>query len=699
MLTTPHHSSPLTDDDVLALEGISRRTFFRRLEGGVLRRLPDGPHAGTIDPASLSHRARKARFAQSLAAIPVPSSGHPERSASGGEGPASAAQSHLFLPDAVAALKIPAQQKEIVSLRLSLCQQCLNGNWRAQGYARKRDFVYDLAAQHSLSGRSIERWMQKYRATVTRWKPLGDPSVLLDERPGPPPGGHTNDGRQITVIDDWAALDLAHAFVDLKLTMRQAYERLLSIIAERQQAWGPRKIYRVPSYGAVCRLLRRLDPLSQARRNGPAALKAAAGHIQRRYDDLRSLDCIEVDEWITDFMAYDPEHRTRVGRYYLLTLLDTRSTYPLVWTLVEKSKHPGADKERLLNAEINLIVALIREYGVPGMLYSDRGRFRHHVFGGQGSPERARRANPFIAGERDASQANGIFDQLGIRRNLPRQHNPRGSRLERMHGNYALWSRTLSEHGWVGANTAQREITSGDAHIAEHMAWNCGQRDATPLLSAAQVAERVAEMMRMLRERPSEANGLNGASPARVFKDCTPLGGFRRVSDIEIDLATAERHDELIERGGVIATPDKRRYHHPSLELVQGERREVLRSRRDRSFVAVLPARKGEEVIIAPACVRVGCNDPAALAAACEYQARIRKLLAQEGSRGATIGSEAQYRPEAPRAADAIPERDFFDALGEMDGPEPPRTSEEIAEMFLSLESEDDLPQEDRLND
>ena len=111
---------------------------------------------------------------------------------------------------------------------------------------------------------------------------------------------------------------------------------------------------------------------------------------------------MDTDEWIVDVLAYDPRHVSRVGRYYLLTFLDERSIYPLVWSLVE---HPNEQDE------INLLCRLIREFGVPGLINSDRGRFRGRTFGGR-----------FLNRERAEMyrERDGILDRLSIARNLPR---------------------------------------------------------------------------------------------------------------------------------------------------------------------------------------------------------------------------------------------------------------------------------------
>ena len=176
---------------------------------------------------------------------------------------------------------------------------------------------------------------------------------------------------------------------------------------------------------------------------------------------------------------------------------------------------------------------------------------------------------------------------------------------------------------------------------------------------------------------------MNGGAPARVFEDAKPLGGFRQVSEQELAWHTAEHFpDELIEPGGIVALPDTRRYSASLLLLIQGERRECVRLRQNKSFISVLPARKGDEVIFAPLRIAVGSNDRAALAMACEYQARIRKIVGAAFEAPRCDGDvAAPCRPEAPRSVDAIPARDFFEEQMAQNGePEAAATMETIPE-------------------
>ena len=148
-------------------------------------------------------------------------------------------------------------------------------------------------------------------------------------------------------------------------------------------------------------------------------------------------------------------------------------------------------------------------------------------------------------------------------------------------------------------------------------------------------------------------------SPARVFEDSKPAGGFRQISEGELAWQTAEHFPgETVEPGGIVTLPDKRCYSHPLLLLIQGEQRECVRLRNEKCMVSVLPARKGEEVILAPLCGRVGNNDAQALADAHRAQGLINRAV------GTYLNTRTQCEI-IPQSSDAIPVRDFFETAAQ----------------------------------
>ncbi|MGO9273697.1 MAG: integrase catalytic domain-containing protein [Terriglobia bacterium] len=511
---------------------------------------------------------------------------------------------------------------------------CLNHNWKAQGYASKGEFMAALAKRNETSVRNVQRWI----VACKQGENLLD---LAPKLPGPKRGEVDN-----SILDADMRAHLVRCWRIEKLTLRQCYASLVAYLEGKQDSPGCKvdHLYVIPSRTTVERFIRSLSEIDDAAREGPDALKAVVGHIDRTYRDIRSLDRVGVDEWIVDALAYDSRNVSRVGRYYVLTFLDERSRYPLVWSVVEQPNEQG---------EIDLLCRLIREFGIPGLINSDRGRFRGRTFGGR-----------FLNRDRAEmyQERDGILDRLGIARNEPRQHNPRGNRLERFHLELANWARTLP--GWCGSDTKERRMTDADARVALHKQWVRTGPGEAPLLSCDQLLERLNQFMAEFRQRPSDGNDMDGFAPEAVFRRCAPAEGFRRISDDDLEWKTAESFNVLIGKGGIIQLRDGKRYSDPQLILIQGQHREVARSRQDHEQISVLPSAKGEAVIIAKRRTRVGVNDPDQLAAAMELQNRERKLVGRmvkplEYEPGAQF-SEA--KTEGPKAAQVIHPSEFISA-------------------------------------
>lgn len=535
-----------------------------------------------------------------------------ELRASASARPTSGSQMQLFeripIDDELEALEFSEPTKAIISKRLYVVQQLENCNWRSLGFRSKRAFGNAISAQAGLSYRHLQRLAKSYRETRSL-------KSLVPEVRGPKP-------HKFPSLDVDAQIHLDACFLK-GLNARQAHSSLMRYLEIKQKSAGigASYAYSFPSYHLVARFYRSRNALARAARNGAAALKQACGYIDRSYRDLRSLDVVETDEWKCDFLVYNPRRLKIVRRWWLLTFYDRRSMYPLVGKLVAGSDHDRRHGIRESD-EIEILVTLLKEYGAPKEIYSDHGRFRGKTFGGR-------------------ERFNGILDRLGIRKGEPREKNPRGSRLERFHRYLADCCRTVP--GWIGANDKQREMTPGDAQRELHMRWVKGDPEVprTPLLSITEAMAEIEKWMEAWRDHKSEGTDMDGLSPRAVFIHETPEGGFRRLTDTEIDFATAEHvHDRLIQSGGIIELRDGKRYSHPALLLLAGQRREIVRKRDDHSRISVLPAHKGEEIVIAQRRERVGLNDPKNLASAMELQNRIRKIAGR-----AVVPSEMKADP------------------------------------------------------
>jgi hypothetical protein len=620
----------LTVEEVVGFERISRMEVYSRMRPGDPQHLlwkarEDGKPGRLVNARSMTFDAQARWRARLLETVEGPK----VESASG--------QLSLLpradIDDQIAALKLSQSERDVVLRRYRIVDLCLNSNWKAQGYSSKGEFLTALAERNKTSARSIQRWVWAYSQNHR----LED---LASEIPGPLRGTGS-------ILDSDMKAHLQGCYLLDKLKPSQCYRSLINYLEDKQNSVGCRvdHLYPIPSRPTVERFLRSLDPIDHAARNGADALKAACGHIDRTYRSVHSLERVDTDEWITDALAYDPHKASRVGRYYLLTLLDERSIYPLVWSLVE---NPNEEDE------INLLCRLVREFGVPGLINSDRGRFRGRTFGGR-----------FLDRERADMypQRDGILDRMNVGRNGPRdKHNPQGNRLERFHLELANWARTVP--GWCGCDTKQRRMTDAEQRVKQHKEWIRTGQGTPPLLSRDQLLERIDQFMAEYRQRPSDGNDMDGFAPQAVFQQNAPEGGFRRLSDAELTWLTAERFQVVIGKGGIIQLRDGKRYSSPQLLPIIGERREVARARHDHGQISVLAAAKGEEAIIAKRRVRVGVDDPDELSRQSELQARLCKLT------GAMVkpleyDPSAQFpevKSEPPKSADVIHPSEFIAA-------------------------------------
>jgi len=641
----------LTTEQVIEFEGISRREVYRRMLPGHPHFLVskdrsevDGKPGRLINPRSMSPEGQDRWREYVLRNAPKPET----------EPAQLGLLPHSGLDRQIAALSLSRSEPDVVLRRYRIVDLCLNHNWKTEGYASKGEFLKALAERNQTSKRSIERW-------VLAWKQGENLLDLVKERPGPAPGAGT-------ALDADMRAHLIDCWTIKKLTLRQCYRSLVNYLETKQDSPGCRvdHFYPIPSRTTCERFIRGLSALDDAARQGADALKAAVGQIDRTYREVRSLARCDVDEWIVDALAYDPSHVSRVGRYYALTFLDERSIYPLVWSLVERPNEQD---------EIDLLCRLIREFGVPGLINSDRGRFRGRTFGGR-----------FLNRDRAEmyEERDGILDRLDIARNNPREHNPRGNRLERFHLELANWARTL--RGWCGSDTKERRMTEADARVAAHKAWVRTGKGEPPLLSRDQLLERLNQFMAEFRQRPLDGNDMDGFAPEAVFRQTAPAGGFRHISDEELAWKTAEHFNVLIAKGGIVQLRDGKRYSDPQLLLIQGEHREAVRLRHDHGQISVLASAKGEEAIIAKRRARVGVDDPDELARAMEHQNRLRKLLGQmikpldydPGSQFLAVSSPQ----EAPKAAQVIHPSEFIAAQGAP----PPVPEREIGSVEYMME-------------
>jgi hypothetical protein len=555
----------------------------------------------------------------------------------------------------IAVLGLSESERGCVIRRFRIVDLCLNSNWRVEGYRTKKEFKRALAKRHRISVATIERW-------VRAWLSNHDLFDLRNDSPGPLKTGYG------TSLDEDVKAQVVDCHTFRGLNKAQTFRRVVDYLVRKQNSPGCQvaHFYHIPGRATVERYFDSLGAIERALRAGGDEPKAVCGYIDRTYRSLRSLDLVSVDERKLDAFFYKLDLPKEWKRFWLLTAYDEGSMFPLVWRLVEGQKF---DKRHGITEEdeIALFVDLVRAYTVPGAIITDRGRFRGGTWGG---------VDRF-------KEADGIFDKFSVRHLQPREKNPRGARLERFHRYLADCERTLPRA--VGANERERKMMPGDAQAALHQRWAGGDPAVpkTPLLSTEEALLKINEFMEQWRDHPSEGNGMRGLSPRAVFQHKMPIGGFRRVSDEELELKTAQSFPEtLILKGGIIELRDGKRYSDPLLIDLAGKRREVTRSRVDHSQICVLPAAKGEEFIVAKRRERVDVNDPDLLSREAEFQARLRKIVGDRvrpldwnfdsESCAVDLEPEAANTPEAVCALETAASEGLTDDGGSEDTPDQP---------------------------
>jgi hypothetical protein len=522
----------------------------------------------------------------------------------------------------LAALGISGEKADRALRIFCAIKPLFNHDYAALGFDSKAAYREVTARNLNLSVRQIERLEQNYKQR----EEIAD---LVKGTPGPEAG-------KIKALDLSARAHIKAEWFKGRIKA-QIYRSYQQYIEAKASSPGCRAshAYKTAVRRTVEKYIDSLSAVADAAREGKDALKAALGYMDRTYLDLAPLERVESDEVKLNLLSYDPRRTVNrrgepwIRRYWLLTFYDARSIFPLAWTLCEGSEYE-LRHGIAMEDEINLFVALVREFGVPKSIHSDRGRFRGKVWGGEPYQQHI---------DQKFAPVNGILQRVGqlagfaegIRHDMPRVHNPRGTRLERFHRWVADWFR--GKPGWIGANTRERKMTRGDDEAERHKLWCVGKLapgEPSPLMKQDEILAEVNRMMEAWRDHNSEGTDMHGMTPRAVFVQNSPASGFAGISEEELAFATAQHFEnEHIAIGGIIQLRDGSRYSHPLLTPLKGQKREVVRLRHDHSFITVLPAQKGEPTITAPRRVRVGMNDPDELARQSEYHAKLQKLAGE----------------------------------------------------------------------
>lgn len=562
-------------------------------------------------------------------------------------------------PSEISLLAPPGKHHELVMQRLRLVDCLIHEHWRdcdrsllpGQEFATDRDFVAAISEQWGKGFSVGTIYAMKRKA----WAVFNDSSIPSQRQwqeiarrvtPKARPGrsNHSFYAFQAEMLDKLTEL-FRHKAGHSALRAHQMLRETLS-------ADEPQPTLR-QSRTALAHL--RVTDKLRSREE----VKAAVGYVDRHYNDEFSGDAWCIDEWELDGCFYDEENHARVINYgegrpiaHILSVIDEQSTYIMDWMLTWKVS--------LEEGTLTLAERLLRKFWTPLRLVSDRaGRFR-----------RLARGRVTVGFDGDLIELlAGPLGDLGVKPRLTKEANPRGNRIERAaHREYA---RRATEFGisWRGANTLQRKWTEIDERVKRHLSAHCKFGICGPqLISIQQGEEIIAKWINDLNISKTKAKGCKGLTRLAAFNWFRPSEeeiARRKPSEGLVDLAFAERDRRTIQAGAVIQLSDGRRYSGVGLIDWIGARVEVVRFRRDPSFLQVFPP--GQEApVLAHLRRAVGTNEPVALS---------EELARLEHNRKVIVHEEKLFPMEAARETtqDPRPERQSAGRTRQM-------TSEEVAE-------------------
>jgi hypothetical protein len=512
---------------------------------------------------------------------------------------------------------------------------------------RKRSMMALARVQADTAGvdvRTILRWREQYLEREL----IAD---LADKAPGPEKGTGS-------ILDPAGRAFIRNCWEEECLTKAQTTHRTIAWHKKKQSECSNRYAY--PFLGedtprrwmAVERFIDFIGGENNPQRRRNLGLIERLGYIDRLFEDEFSGDTWCIDEWEVDGAFFNPRRHNEIlwgdsGRKpYLISVIDERSTYLLGATLT---------LDLCAETVLNLLEALVRTYGPPLRLVSDKGG---HFRKGVGGKIIVRSRGELV------ERCMGAMANFGVNHEQPRKKNPRGNRIERtVHGIYSNLARRDFGPSWKGANVEQRKLTEIDERVARHLKEYCKLGSCGPQILSYDDAERITTAWRdeinMMSGQSSGLLGLTRQAAWRQFQRPEAEVAARRPTEDQIRQAFAEHYkDETIEPSGDITLPDGLRYYHPLLGEPEYARhtRDVVRYRDDHSFIIVVGAQKGDENIRVPLKPRVGVNDREALSRECERKAHLEKLLKSIRPRAA----ESSAQPQAPLVHPEMSSMDYM---------------------------------------
>ena len=478
------------------------------------------------------------------------------------------------------------------------------------GYAKK---IAPRVGPHGVKPNTLWRWYKDFERALNEKGMEAALESLGKNEPGPEPGYRSP-------LDDSMKCIVTRLWLEGK-TRRQCYEGMRAELGEKCRVLAATWVYDAPKkplYYAVTRYInaplpRGLGGESNPARRGHEAVFNAAGYMDRHYEDEQAGETWCIDEWELDGMFYLLKRRREIVTPYLVSVIDERTTKIFGWRL-----SPSLDAETVLD----LMEELVRKLGAPRFLASDRlGHYRRML---QHKMALTRKSELM-------DRLAGPLELLGVTNRGPkRAKNPRGNRIERVHGIYSDLARRDFGPSWREPLEGKHKLRRVDENIKRHLRDHCKLGISGPQLLSYKEAERIAAgWVSEVNAADTEANGCHGLTRQAAYLQFQPEQQRERPKPAVIDLAFAQKIERTVRGGGVIEIDGEARYSSPQLLGRTGEKVMVIRYRRDKSRIFV-SFDESREAIEAALRVPVGTKETARRLGEASKLMEARALLARQ---------------------------------------------------------------------
>jgi transposase InsO family protein len=276
----------------------------------------------------------------------------------------------------------------------------------------------------------------------------------------------------------------------------------------------------------------------------------------RELTAIAPLDYVVMDHRRLDIFCLAPKKGGgwNLVRPWLTAAIDMRTRKWLGWAIVES---PSSD-----SIAASLKRAII-DWGVPKACYWDNGKdFTCEWM--EGNATRTRQAEK--TGELDTTW-RGVMGTLGIRVHHAIVRNARAKIIEPNFVRIANFDRSLPE--WCGHNPGARPDHYAEL-VAEHEAWERGEREQTPFRTIAEVADLYTRAIEDLNERPLEGDGMRKATPTGMGWMCpneawevlTERVDLKTIEPALLHMCFAKRREYTVQHGEIKVTRAGKAYHY-----------------------------------------------------------------------------------------------------------------------------------------